>query len=183
MVVGFLACEIFAEYIVRAFTTDEDLIAIASHGLRIDVALFPVIGFQMVTGNFFQSIEQAGKSIYLSLTRQLLFLVPCLLLLPDLMPHFGLPKLDGVWWSLPVSDGLAALNAAVLLYLQLKKFNAASSPESPTPGFRLPSFNLLRLPRRIQYFAANRVAPYLPFFSMFQPNGEGSESDEEDNKE
>ena len=183
MVVGFLACEIFAEYIVRAFTTDEDLIAIASHGLRIDVALFPVIGFQMVTGNFFQSIEQAGKSIYLSLTRQLLFLVPCLLLLPDLMPHFGLPKLDGVWWSLPVSDGLAALNAAVLLYLQLKKFNEASSPESPTPGFRLPSFNLLRLPRRIQYFAANRVAPYLPFFSMFQPNGEGSGSDDEDNKE
>ena len=184
MTVGFLACEIFAEYIVQAFTTDPELIRIAAHGLRIDVALFPIIGFQMVTGNFFQSIGQAGKSIYLSLTRQLIFLVPGLLLLPRLMPLLGLPQLDGIWWSLPVSDGLAALNAAVLLWMQMKEFKLRderaemrderleSRDSQAQPSFiaHLTSLlsHTLRLPHRIHYFAVNRVAPYIPLFSIFQ---------------
>ena len=149
--------------IVGFFTTDPELIRIAAHGMRVDVALFPVIGFQMVTGNFFQSIGQAGKSIYLSLTRQLIFLVPCLLLLPRLMPVIGLPELDGIWLSLPVSDGLAALNAAVLLYWQIREFQGR--PVNFSPFHR---FSLLRLPHRIHYFAVNRVAPYIPLFSLFQ---------------
>ena len=177
MTVGFLACEIFAEYIVQAFTTDPELIRIAAHGLRIDVALFPIIGFQMVTGNFFQSIGQAGKSIYLSLTRQLIFLVPGLLLLPRLMPLLGLPQLDGIWWSLPVSDGLAALNAAVLLWMQMKEFKLRDERLESRDSQAQPSFiahlsailsHTLRLPHRIHYFAVNRVAPYIPLFSIFQ---------------
>ncbi|MBO7067820.1 MAG: MATE family efflux transporter [Bacteroidaceae bacterium] len=161
MTVGFIVCELFAEFIVQAFTTDAALIKMAARGMRIDMALFPIIGFQMVTGNFFQSIEQAGKSIYLSLTRQLIFLVPCLIVLPR---FWGL---DGVWISLPVSDGLASLNAAVLLYLQIQKFKAHGV--SGAPSGTSWTLHFLRLPRRIQYFAVNRVAPYLPFFSMFQP--------------
>ena len=160
MTTGFLLCELFAEFIV---TTDPELIAIAARGMRIDMALFPVIGFQMVTGNFFQSIGQAGKSIYMSLTRQLIFLVPGLLILPR---FWGL---DGVWISLPVSDALAAMNAGVLLYLHLKKSPISSRQKEPTVKCQLSTINWLRLPHRIQYFAANRVAPYLPFFSMFQP--------------
>ena len=160
MTTGFIVCELFAEVIVRAFTTDPELIAIAAHGMRIDMALFPIIGFQMVTGNFFQSIGQAGKSIYLSLTRQLIFLVPCLLALP---PFFGL---DGVWASLPVSDGLASINAAVLLYMQMQQFKRAM-PAGSTTGASFPS--ILRIPRRIHYFAINRVAPYIPLFSNFLP--------------
>ena len=153
--------------------------------MRIDVALFPIIGFQMVTGNFFQSIGQAGKSIYLSLTRQLIFLVPCLLLLPPLMPALGLPELDGIWLSLPVSDGLASLNAAVLLWLQIRDFKRSAPipslqgemssglPEedhapAATTHHRSRGLRLLRLPHRIRYFAVNRVAPYIPLFSLFQ---------------
>lgn len=169
MTAGFILCELFAEFIVQAFTTDAELIRMAARGMRIDVALFPIIGFQMVTGNFFQSIEQAGKSIYLSLTRQLIFLVPCLLILPR---FWGL---DGVWISLPVSDGLASLNAAVLLYLQIQKFKVHEVPESSSSDSSW-TFHLLRLPRRIQYFAANRVAPYLPLFSMFQPEDKEDET-------
>ncbi len=183
MTAGFLICELFAETIVQAFTTDEDLIRMAAHGIRIDVALFPVIGFQMVTGNFFQSIGQAGKSIYLSLTRQLIFLVPALLILPHLMVFFNLPPLDGIWLSLPVSDGLASLNAGVLLWLQIKEFKASTSSSSvressaadsgdeqlnPIPVRQRAGHSLLRLPRRIHYFAMNRVAPYIPLFSFFQ---------------
>ncbi len=191
MTFGFVACELFAEAIVSAFTTDPDLIAIAAHGMRIDVALFPVIGFQMVTGNYFQSIGQAGKSIYMSLTRQLIFLLPSLLLLPHVMPVLGIDELDGIWLSLPVSDGLAALNAAVLLWLHIRALKRAGtvgndgvvtylatttgtvvdsdsdgsgSAAKPRPGFH----SLLRLPRRIRYFAASRVAPYIPLFSVFQ---------------
>jgi Na+-driven multidrug efflux pump len=168
MTVGFVVCELFAETIVRAFTTDPELIAIAAHGMRIDVALFPVIGFQMVTGNFFQSIGQAGKSIYLSLTRQLIFLVPSLLLLPPLMPHLGLPKLDGIWLSLPVSDALAALNAAVLLWMQIKQFRVENAEGNTADALSSSTFSLMRLPHRIHYFAINRVAPYIPLFSLFQ---------------
>ena len=83
MTTGFVLCELFPEFILGLFTTDSSLLAMAVRGMRIDVALFPIIGFQMVTGNFFQSIGQAGKSIYMSLTRQLIFLVPALLILPQ----------------------------------------------------------------------------------------------------
>jgi len=170
MTVGFIICEVFAEQIVQAFTTDKELIQMAAHGMRIDVALFPVIGFQMVTGNFFQSIGQAGKSIYLSLTRQLLFLVPALLLLPNLMPILGLPKLDGIWLSLPVSDGLASLNAAVLLWLQIRKFREQEESTETSKSAVKPSLlsHFLRLPHRIHYFAINRVAPYIPLISLYQ---------------
>lgn len=170
MTAGFIICEAFAELIVRAFTTDEELIRMAAHGMRIDVALFPVIGFQMVTGNFFQSIGQAGKSIYLSLTRQLIFLVPALLLLPDLMPLLGLPQLDGIWLSLPVSDGLASLNAAVLLWLQIRQFKKYEESKETIDNTTQPSLlsHFLRLPHRIHYFAINRVAPYIPLISLYQ---------------
>ena len=168
MTFGFVVCELFAETIVRAFTTDAELVRIAAHGMRIDVALFPIIGFQMVTGNFFQSIGHAGKSIYLSLTRQLIFLVPSLLLLPRLMPLFGWPELDGIWLSLPVSDGLAALNAAVLLWMQIRDFKMQTAPEGEAAEVGKVYKRWLRLPRRIHYFAVNRVAPYIPLFSLFQ---------------
>ena len=168
MTFGFVVCELFAETIVRAFTTDPELIRIAAHGMRIDVALFPIIGFQMITGNFFQSIGHAGKSIYLSLTRQLIFLVPSLLLLPRLMPIVGLPELDGIWLSLPVSDGLAALNAAVLLWLQIRDFKMQTASDGDTGEVKKKNKRWLRLPRRIHYFAVNRVAPYIPLFSLFQ---------------
>ncbi|MBQ7462157.1 MAG: MATE family efflux transporter [Bacteroidaceae bacterium] len=168
MTAGFILCELFAETIVQAFTSDAELIRLAARGMRIDVALFPIIGFQMVTGNFFQSIEQAGKSIYLSLTRQLIFLVPCLIIIPRFM------GLDGVWISLPVSDGLASLNAAVLLYMQIKKFRAVERTDASNDSSW--TLHILRLPRRIQYFAANRVAPYLPLFSMFQPEDKEDET-------
>ena len=130
--------------------------------------MFPIIGFQMVTGNFFQSIGQAGKSIYLSLTRQLIFLVPCLFLLPMLMPHLGLPQLDGVWWSLPASDFLASLNAAILLWMQIQALRAQAAGQATEARASLSNHPFLRLPRRIHYFAINRVAPYIPIFSIFQ---------------
>lgn len=117
-VIGFLICQFFPRVIIRLFTTDESLIALAERGMHIIMLLFPVIGFQMVSTSFFQSIGMAWKAIFLSLTRQLIFLVPCLFLLPR---YWG-P--DGVWGSFPIADALATITTALMLMWQLKKFKA-----------------------------------------------------------
>ena len=79
---GFLMGMLIPELVVSIFTSDEELIAISARGLRVVVMFFPIIGFQMVTSNFFQSIGMASKAIFLSLTRQMLFLLPALIILP-----------------------------------------------------------------------------------------------------
>lgn len=113
---GFLIGELFPGIIVRMFTPDTELIAIASHGLRIVFIMFPFVGFQMVSANFFQSIGMAPKAIFLSLTRQLIFLVPLLLILPS---YFGS---TGVWMSMPIADGLACLTSGFMIWRQMKIF-------------------------------------------------------------
>ncbi|WP_287828244.1 MATE family efflux transporter [Bacteroides sp.] len=121
--IGF-ALGMFAPHlVVSIFTPDEELINIASKGLSITTVAFPVVGFQMVTSNFFQSIGLAKKAIFLSLTRQLLFLLPCLYFLPT---FFGV---EGVWASMPASDFIAALVAAILLWYQFRLFKRSENSE------------------------------------------------------
>ena len=112
----FLVGELLPDVAVQLFTTDEGLISRAAEGFRIVVLFFPIVGFQMVTSNFFQSIGMANKAIFLSLTRQLLFLLPCLIILPTFMGAAG------IWWSMPISDLTASLVAGVLLYKQFQNF-------------------------------------------------------------
>lgn len=112
---GFVICELFPHAVASVFTSDEALINMAAHGVRICVAVFPLIGAQMVIGNFFQSIGKAKVSIFMSLTRQLLYLLPGLIWLP---PHFGL---DGIWMSMPVSDFFAFVTAAGVLWWYIRK--------------------------------------------------------------
>lgn len=107
---AFIIGEFCPDAVVRLFTTDETLIRIANEGMRIVVVTYPIVGFQMVTGNFFQSLGMAKKSIFISVTRQLLFLVPLLIILP---PIFGT---KGVWMSMPIADCIAVLIAAIMLY-------------------------------------------------------------------
>lgn len=120
MVVMWLSCEIFADNIVSIFVNQDEsnaraLMEAASHGLRIVVIMMPIVGFQMVVANFFQSIGRAPVSLFMSSTRQLLYLIPLVWLLPQ---KFGL---DGVWMAMPVSDTLSAITAAIVLKLQYKK--------------------------------------------------------------
>ena len=117
MTIGFVICELFPHAVASAFTRDKDLIEIVVPGLRIVMIFFPVIGFQMVASNFFQSIGVPGKAIFMSLTRQVLFLLPLLLMLPS---FFGI---KGVWYSMPAADLLASVIAAYLLVLQYRKTN------------------------------------------------------------
>ena len=118
---AFIAGEFFPRQMAMMFTTDEELIGMAAQGMRIVVAVFPIVGFQMVTANFFQSIGMAKKAIFMSATRQLIFLIPLMLILPLI---FGL---DGVWLSMPASDLLSTFLAAYLLTRQYKSFKAHGS--------------------------------------------------------
>lgn len=113
---GFVAGLFFAEFSVSMFTSDKELIQIASNALRIAIIMFPLVGFQIVISNFFQSIGKARISIFLSLTRQFIFLVPAILILP---PLFGL---NGAWAAIPTADGLAAIVAAITLVRFTKNF-------------------------------------------------------------
>ena len=112
---GFLVGEFAPHLAVSLFTTDEELIRLSVEGMRIVFICFPIIGFQMVATNFFQSIGKAKISIFLSLTRQLLYLLPCLLLFPN---WWGL---EGIWISMPVSDALAFITAVISLMIYIKK--------------------------------------------------------------
>ncbi len=120
---GFLIGELMPRTIVALFTSDEELMELAAEGMRIAFVCFPIIGFQMVSTNFFQSIGMASKAIVLSLSRQLLFLLPCLLFLPPVFDMYTPWNGSwGVWCSMPVSDLLASVVAFFMLTAQLRKF-------------------------------------------------------------
>jgi len=113
---GFILGELFPRQIVGVFTSDATLIENAIKGLRITLIAFPVVGFQIVISNLFQSLGMVKRAIFLSLTRQLIFFIPGLILLPLLW------DIDGVWIAIPTSDSLAALLAAIMLLDFLKSF-------------------------------------------------------------
>lgn len=117
---GFVIGMLFPTLLSSMFTHDEELKTLSSEAIRISVIMFPIVGSQIVITNFFQSIGKAKISIFLSLTRQFLFLVPCLLLLP---PYFGL---KGAWMSLPFSDVLSAVVSYATIYLFIRKFNSSN---------------------------------------------------------
>ena len=114
---GFIVGEVFPEQCVRLFTTDQTLIDLSVHAMRITMVTFPIIGYQMVIANFFQSIGKAKVSIFLSLSRQLLFLIPMLLVLPSL---YGV---DGVWYSMPVADTISSVVTAIIMALFMRRIN------------------------------------------------------------
>lgn len=118
MLIGFLIGEFFPYAVASVFTSDQALINIAAPGLRIVLMFFPIVGFQMVTSNFFQSIGMPGKAIFMSLTRQGLFLLPFLLVFPR---YLGV---TGVWYSLPAADLLSSIVAAYMLFVQYRKSSA-----------------------------------------------------------
>lgn len=116
---GFVVGVFFPTPFVSVFAKDSpQLIKLSAHALSCMVMMFPIVGIQIVSTAFFQSIGYAPKSIFLSLTRQLIFLVPAIFILP----HLYADPLEGLWHAAPVADGLASVLAITLLVLQVKKF-------------------------------------------------------------
>ena len=113
--IGWLITEIFPNTVSSLFTVDRQLIDLARSGFRIYFIAYPVVGCQVVIQNFFQSVGKPKFSIFLSLTRQLLFLIPFLIFLP---PYLGI---DGVWVSMSGADVVAFIFAVVTLVIWLRR--------------------------------------------------------------
>lgn len=113
---GFLVAEFIPWPCARLFTTDPELIRLSVNGMRIMMAAFVLVGSQMVITNFFQSIGKAKISMFLSLSRQMIFLLPMLLLLPLFL------GVDGIWWAMPISDTIAEIVAVVMMMKYMRKF-------------------------------------------------------------
>ena len=127
MLAGFVFSEFLSAPMVRIFTSDPVLVEKASHGLRIMNLAFPIIGFQMVTTNLFQCLGMVKKSVFLSLSRQLLFLLPCIYILPPL-----LESESGVWYSFPISDTVSAVITALLGWRLLVKLSKLKDGDDPS---------------------------------------------------
>ena len=126
---GFLVCEIFPHQVVRLFVSEDGtgdatrLVEASMRGLRLLVMMLPIVGFNIVAGNFFQHIGKPKRAILLSVSRQLLFIVPLLMILPA---RIGV---DGVWYSIPIADFASTILAALLLFQQIRKFTLDPSSE------------------------------------------------------
>ena len=114
---GWILTETLPDTISNLFTTDPQMIEIAREGFRVYFICYPVVGVQIVIQNFFQSIGKPKVSIFLSLTRQLIFLLPLLWIMP---PMFGI---TGVWASMTGSDVLAFLLAVGTLWYSMHRHN------------------------------------------------------------
>ena len=112
---GFIIAELFPKTLVMMFTSDNELIAEAIRGVRISFMFYPIVGFQMVTSNFFRSIGYAGTAIFLSLTRQLIFMLPFIFILPRFL------GLDGIWVSMPLADLTSCIISASIMIYHLRK--------------------------------------------------------------
>lgn len=115
--VGWLLIQFAPELLIRAFSSDESLLEMAKTGLRTFLFMLPVLGFQTISSNYFQSIGQAKVSMFLSLLRQVILLIPCLIVLP----RVGGLGLMGVWLAGPVADGLASIITGVVFFGSLRK--------------------------------------------------------------
>lgn len=114
---GFVILQLFPKQLIGIFNKDPELIAIGAHGIRIYLFMIPVIGFQIVSSNYFQAIGKAKISIFLGLSRQVIILIPLLFILPRFL------GLNGVWVSGPVSDALASILTAMFLFVEIKHLN------------------------------------------------------------
>lgn len=149
---GWLVCELLPGPCVSLFTTDAQLQEISIHGLRINAAVLPVIGYQMVVINFFQSIGKAKISIFLSLSRQLLFLLPSLVILSQIM------GVDGVWWSMPISDAIAAIVAAWFMIVYMKRFRATRDAETGQTHLEMADPEPAHFRRTYSYYSSRNGA-------------------------
>ena len=118
LLVGWTLSMLFPRQIVRIFTSDPTLIDLSAHGLVLDMLVFFVVGSQAVITNFFQCIGKVKVSIFLSLSRQLLLLLPMAYFFPMIW------DLDGVWYSMPTSDfGSFAMTIPLLIWYMKKLKN------------------------------------------------------------
>lgn len=114
---GFICIQLFPDKLIGIFNKDPQLVAIGVHGIRIYLFMLPIIAFQIVSSNYFQAIGKAKISMFLSLSRQVIILIPLLFILPKFL------GLNGVWASGPSSDALSSIITGIFLFVEIKHLN------------------------------------------------------------
>ena len=117
MSIGYGFVAFFAEGLMSIFTMDKQMIEVGATALVIGLCTFPFVGSQMVAVSFFQTIRRPRASMIISLTRQLLFLIPMLVILPHLI------GVTGVWWSMALADVASVTISWIMLYTETKKLS------------------------------------------------------------
>lgn len=111
---GFILTQFFTEPLIRIFNSDPELISVATQGMRIFLSMLPLIGFQIISANYFQAVGKAPKAMFLSLLRQVIVLIPLLVILPKI---YGL---SGVWFAGPAADFTASVVTALFLFNEMR---------------------------------------------------------------
>ncbi|WP_446002696.1 MATE family efflux transporter [Clostridium estertheticum] len=120
-VLGFIVVQLFANQLITIFVgNNPELIKLGAHGLRIDLLVLPILGFQILGASYFQAINEAKTSMVLSVLRQVIVLIPIILILPLFL------KLDGLWFSQPCADLIATSLTAFFLARSIKKLRNSS---------------------------------------------------------
>ncbi len=122
---GFIMTQFLTVPLIKIFNNDPELVAIATKGMRIFLSMLPVIGFQIISANYFQAVGKAPKAIFLSMLRQVIVLIPLLLILPK---FFGL---TGVWFAGPIADLTASLMTAFFLFNEMRHLDDRHNLETP----------------------------------------------------
>lgn len=118
VVIGWIITQSAPQVLIAIFNNDPELVGIATNGIKIYLLMMPLVGFQVISSNYFQSIGKAKISMFLSLLRQVILLIPCILILPKI---FGL---NGIWLSGAVCDGLSSLITGIIFFYSVKKLKA-----------------------------------------------------------
>ena len=113
-VIDFLAIQFLSKYFINIFTHEKELVRIASIGLRIQTFMLPIVGFQIIASIYFQAIGKSKMSFFMSLTRQIIVLIPCILIMSKL---FGV---EGVWFAGPTADFIATVVTFIFIKMELK---------------------------------------------------------------
>ena len=129
VIFGFVIVQLFPATIIRLFINDPDLIRVGTFGIRVFLSMLPLLGFQIVATNYFQSVGKAKLAIFGSMLRQVIILLPLYLILPRI---YGLP---GVWFASPIADFLSFVIALLLIGFEMKKLprTALSEAHSTEP--------------------------------------------------
>ncbi|MDC7244315.1 MAG: MATE family efflux transporter [Sphaerochaetaceae bacterium] len=119
---AWIVIQLFPKHILSVFSGDISLLSIATPALRISMLAIPLVGIQAIGSTLFQSIGKRVPSIFLSLTRQFIFLIPILLFLPNIL------GINGVWIAFPLADALSTLVTFIWVMLEVRNLNRISQP-------------------------------------------------------
>lgn len=136
-VLVWLLVQIFADPIVRVFgIADDSLVNFTSFALKVQLVMLPFIGFQIVGSNYFQATGQPLKSVILTLTRQIVFLVPLLFVLPLILPHMfeQFTSLDALYFATPVSDALSIFTVGIFMAFEMKRLKKLEAKQLEEKG-------------------------------------------------